>query len=542
VVVEGDAGIGKTRLVETFTAAAAMKGARVLVGCCPPLVEDLPYAPVLTVRGDELAPGHPLAGVLAELGRSKRSERLRLAPLTRAEVERQVAVILDRRPGPELVQALYRRGEGNPFFTEELLAVGPDGDRLPATVRDVVLARLARLGLVGSGSRGPRRSSAAPPTTACSPKSPPSRWTSGSPRPWSTRCWCRSGTATASAMNWCGRRSTRACCQASAPGCMAWWRRPCRPDRPPSPERAQVLAAMAQSLMLRARPDEAVAYAREAIEVARLLGSTAVLAHASNTLGASLCFLGRTSEGLALLREALATASDAGDPAEIGRVRFNLTGALAAAGRLEEALAQAREGAWLARQLGQTGMYAPAIDSGAVQAPVRLGRLGEAAALATSMRSPSRSAPSRCARSSSRPRTPVASAAAGTGTPGLATPTASWPGPSSSSPRSRPRRRAPTPDQLAYALLARAERSRLDSVPAPSLWAELVSDRDTAQDPYLAAYARWRHAEALLAGRAPRSRAAPLLLEARRLAAELAGEPQVPTEPAGPDGPGRGSA
>ena len=855
VVVEGDAGIGKTRLVETFTAAAASNGARVLVGCCPPLVEDLPYAPVLdilrqlsapagaqrpgdrgrffrqvadllvgdgtptvavvedlhwadgstrdllaflartlrdsvvllvlTVRGDELAPGHPLAGVLAELGRGKRSERLRLAPLTRAEVERQVAAILDRRPPPAVLEAVYRRAEGNPFLTEELLAVGPESDRLPATVRDVVLARLARLGgegrrvvaaaavigrssdhfllaevagaaeaggvaqaveqallvPVGDGYRfrhelvreavyasllpGERARLHGRVAAALRARPPGDRAVVGlaevahhldaagqAPQALAAsvrvavaardahapaeahgqyeralRLWPRvTGAATLAGG---ARRELLAAAAAMASeagdnprardlvgmallevdrtaepllaaalleryGRYAWLasapeqsRRSYEEavalvrDRPPSAERAQVLAAMAQSLMLRARPGEAVAYAREAIEVARPLGCTAVLAHASNTLGASLCHLGRTGEGLALLRQALAAAMDAGDPAEIGRVCFNLTGSLAGAGRLEEALAQAREGARLARELGQTGMYAPAIDSAAVHVLVRLGRLGEAAALADRAlddvaerltrgiiqlhvaglrirqgelagaedvldRLDGAFMPEdlqfhldlvrwRAELDCARGRWADARAGAGRGLelPGAgnveAIPFAlcaiavravveqaeearrrgrRWDPDAAAGDADRFVARAegllaeirarggtPTPDQLGYTLLARAERSRLD--PAPSLWADLVTDRAGALDPYLGAYARWRQAEALLAGRAPRSRAAPLLRQARRMAAAMGAEPlateidafaaragidpaEAPAEPTEPDGPAAG--
>jgi DNA-binding CsgD family transcriptional regulator/tetratricopeptide (TPR) repeat protein len=864
VVVEGDAGIGKSRLVETFTASAATKGARVLVGCCPPLVEDLPYAPVLdilrqlgepagthqpgdrgrffrqvadllagdgtptvavvedlhwadgstrdllaflartlrdsavllvlTVRGDELAPGHPLAGVLAELDRGRRSERLRLDPLTRAEVEMQVAAILDRRPGPRMVEVLFRRAEGNPFLTEELLAVGPESDRLPATVRDVVLARLARLGPpaqrvlraaavigrssdhrllaevaeaagvaagpldppvaeavehallvpVGDGYRfrhelvreavyasllpGERArlharvaaSLRASPggTAVVAPAEVAHHFDAAGQTPEALAASVRAAVAArdahapaeahaqyervlrlwprvtdAATLAGSGRRELLAAAAAMASeagdnprardlvgmallevdrtaepllaaalleryGRYAWLA--CAPeqsrrsyeeavalvsDRPPSPERAQVLAAMAQSLMLRARPREAVAYAREAIGDARSLGSTAVLAHASNTLGVSLCHLGRTGEGLALLREALAAAMDAGDPAEIGRVHFNLAGVLIAAGRLEEALAQAREGAWLARELGQTGMYAPGIESSAVQALVRLGRLDEAAALADRAlgdvaerltrgiielhvaalrirrgelagaeeilgRLDGAFMPDdlqfyldlvrwRAELDCARERWADARAGAGRGLdlPGAGNVEAIPLALCAIAVRSvveqteEARRRGrrsdpeaaaghagrfvaraegllaeiragggtPTPDQLGYARLARAERSRLDPSPTPAPWAELATDRDGAQDPYLAAYARWRQAEALLTGRAPRSRAAPPLREARRMAAamgaeqlasridgfaaragvdlaEPAGEPRAPTEPTEPDG------
>lgn len=216
VVVEGDAGIGKTRLVDSFARSAAERGVRVPVGYCPPLVDDVPYAPILdilrgldasptsarirdrgrffrkvadllsgqgtttvavvedlhwadgstrdllaflsrvlrkdsvllvvTVRGDELVPGHPVGALLAELTRDRQVDRLRLLPLTRAEVERQVCELLRERVSASLVDDLFGRAEGNPFFTEELLAADGGTGRLPATVSDALHARFARLG------------------------------------------------------------------------------------------------------------------------------------------------------------------------------------------------------------------------------------------------------------------------------------------------------------------------------------------------------------------------------------------------------------
>ena len=87
--------------------------------------------------------------------------------------------------------------------------------------------------------------------------------------------------------------------------------------------------------------------------------------------------------------------------------------------------------------------------------------------------------------------------------------------------------------------LARAERSRLDDPPPP---AAVVGRRRgvPVTDTYLAAYARWRQAEALLGGdaRAGRPTAAQLLGDAAAGAAELgaaaARRRRSPTSPAGP--------
>ncbi len=52
--------------------------------------------------------------------------------------------ILGVPPRAQLLDEIYARAEGNPFFAEELLALGAD-DQLPSTVRDLLLARLESL-------------------------------------------------------------------------------------------------------------------------------------------------------------------------------------------------------------------------------------------------------------------------------------------------------------------------------------------------------------------------------------------------------------
>ena len=98
-------------------------------------------ATVMTLRSDELGPEHPLRRVLADLAHA---ERLDLEPLTRAQLAAQVAAISGAPPSAVLVRRLFERSQGNPFYTEELLA--SDGEQLPASLRDALLVRVQRLG------------------------------------------------------------------------------------------------------------------------------------------------------------------------------------------------------------------------------------------------------------------------------------------------------------------------------------------------------------------------------------------------------------
>jgi hypothetical protein len=58
----------------------------------------------------------------------------------------QLAGILGAAPATGLVDAVFARSQGNPFFTEELLAMVRAGsDGLPATLRDLLRGRVAAL-------------------------------------------------------------------------------------------------------------------------------------------------------------------------------------------------------------------------------------------------------------------------------------------------------------------------------------------------------------------------------------------------------------
>jgi DNA-binding CsgD family transcriptional regulator/tetratricopeptide (TPR) repeat protein len=106
-----------------------------------------PLCLVVTYRSDELHRRHPLRPLLAELERAAGVERIALERFDRGEVEEQLAGILAATPSRELADRLYRRSQGNPLYTEELLAASEDGGGwlLPETLRDVLIARVERL-------------------------------------------------------------------------------------------------------------------------------------------------------------------------------------------------------------------------------------------------------------------------------------------------------------------------------------------------------------------------------------------------------------
>jgi ATP/maltotriose-dependent transcriptional regulator MalT len=107
---------------------------------------DEPLLVVATYRPDELHRRHPLRPLLAELERV-RALRIDLGALSRDELAEQLADILGAPPDSALVDRLFARSEGNPLFTEELLAAGMDGrGALPPSLADALALRIERLG------------------------------------------------------------------------------------------------------------------------------------------------------------------------------------------------------------------------------------------------------------------------------------------------------------------------------------------------------------------------------------------------------------
>jgi len=101
---------------------------------------------ILTYRADELHRRHPLRPLLSDLERLERTRRIQLEPFDRAELREALADILGAEPGGSLLERLFDRSEGNPLFTEELLAAGLDGrGAAPQSLRDAFLVRIERL-------------------------------------------------------------------------------------------------------------------------------------------------------------------------------------------------------------------------------------------------------------------------------------------------------------------------------------------------------------------------------------------------------------
>lgn len=101
---------------------------------------------VCTYRSDELHRRHPLRPLLAELTRNQQTRHVELPAFTRDELAEQLEGILAAVPDPGLLERIWHRSEGNPLFTEEILAAGLDGrGPLPPTLSDALMLRVEHL-------------------------------------------------------------------------------------------------------------------------------------------------------------------------------------------------------------------------------------------------------------------------------------------------------------------------------------------------------------------------------------------------------------
>jgi len=112
-----------------------------------------PLTVMVTCRGDQAPLDAHVAGWLAQVRGAAGVEEIRLAPLSRDEVAEEIAALVGGPPPTRLVDEVYARAEGNPFFTEQLVAAAqeqasdgvlraPAG--LPARLAELLAARADR--------------------------------------------------------------------------------------------------------------------------------------------------------------------------------------------------------------------------------------------------------------------------------------------------------------------------------------------------------------------------------------------------------------
>src|SRR3954468_21060392 len=149
--------------------------------------------------------------------------------------------------------------------------------------------------------------------------------------------------------------------------------------REPSPERATVLAGLAQLKMLDGTFSDAQRLAREAIRVARACDPPARSqeVHATTTLGVALGWGSDPAAAIELLRESEAAALELDDPDALFRARATLTTVLDLVNRRAEAVEVAYRGIEDARRAGLEAVYGNFLAGNVVDTLFFLGRWPE---------------------------------------------------------------------------------------------------------------------------------------------------------------------
>ena len=121
-------------------------------------IRDAHLLVVGTYRDVALGRGHPLARTLAEVGRDDLGHQIRLEGLSTEDVGRYIEMTSGVSPPEHLVQRIWSKTQGNPFFVSETIRLlitegvlqNPEAladlqINIPPRVRDVVRRRLAQL-------------------------------------------------------------------------------------------------------------------------------------------------------------------------------------------------------------------------------------------------------------------------------------------------------------------------------------------------------------------------------------------------------------
>ena len=102
---------------------------------------------VVTYRSDELRRGHPMCGLLSQLGRLGWVQRTELGGLSRGETAELIGHLRGAGARPLIADQVHRRTAGNPLFVEELVRghASPRAGGSAGGPRDLMLAAVRRL-------------------------------------------------------------------------------------------------------------------------------------------------------------------------------------------------------------------------------------------------------------------------------------------------------------------------------------------------------------------------------------------------------------
>jgi DNA-binding NarL/FixJ family response regulator len=106
---------------------------------------DAPVVLIGTYRASEVGAHADQRRRLAELTRLPHVHRIHLSGLNRDDVAARVTALLGATASHQVIEEILARGQGNPFFTEELVAAHASGEAIPVVLSDLISADITGL-------------------------------------------------------------------------------------------------------------------------------------------------------------------------------------------------------------------------------------------------------------------------------------------------------------------------------------------------------------------------------------------------------------
>ena len=101
-----------------------------------------------TYRANEVGANPQQRRRLGEVARLPAAHRMHLGGLSRDELAAKIQTLIGRVPPANLIDEILARGQGNPFFTAELVAAHLSGQAIPAVLSDLIATELEGLDVI----------------------------------------------------------------------------------------------------------------------------------------------------------------------------------------------------------------------------------------------------------------------------------------------------------------------------------------------------------------------------------------------------------
>jgi DNA-binding NarL/FixJ family response regulator/tetratricopeptide (TPR) repeat protein len=102
-----------------------------------------------TYRANEVGADPPKRRRVGEIARLPSTRRMHVGGFNRDELATKIQTLIGTVPPAHLVDEILARGQGNPFFSAELVAAHLNGQAIPAVLSDLIASELEDLDVIG---------------------------------------------------------------------------------------------------------------------------------------------------------------------------------------------------------------------------------------------------------------------------------------------------------------------------------------------------------------------------------------------------------